>query len=114
MATIRLVVFFSVPLLFLSGISWPATAIPTFWKYFSYVFPSTFGINAFVKINSMGGEMISVKTEWYALWIQAFCYFILTLFVYRYEIISSRRKRIALYVQKKAALAQRQNNEHHA
>lgn len=109
-----IVVFFSVPLLFLSGISWPATAIPTFWKYFSYVFPSTFGINAFVKINSMGGEMISVKTEWYALWIQAFCYFILTLFVYRYEIISSRRKRIALYEQKKAALAQRQNNEHHA
>ena len=109
-----IVVFFSVPLLFLSGISWPATVIPTFWKYFSYVFPSTFGINAFVKINSMGGEMISVKTEWYALWIQAFCYFILTLFVYRYEIISSRRKRIALYEQKKAALAQRQNNEHHA
>lgn len=44
-------VFTSVPLLFISGISWPGAAIPPFWKYVSYIFPSTFGINGFVKIN---------------------------------------------------------------
>ena len=40
-----LFVFTSVPLLFLSGISWPGAAMPEFWRYFSYIFPSTFGIN---------------------------------------------------------------------
>lgn len=52
-----LFVFTSVPLLFISGISWPGAAIPPFWKYFSYVFPSTFGINGFVRINNMGGTL---------------------------------------------------------
>src|SRR5574344_980122 len=39
-----LFVFVSVPLLFISGISWPSSNIPAFWKYLSYLFPSTFGI----------------------------------------------------------------------
>ena len=30
-------VFTSVPLLFISGISWPGAAIPPFWKYVSYI-----------------------------------------------------------------------------
>ena len=33
-----LFVFTSVPLLFLSGISWPGAAMPEFWRYFSYIF----------------------------------------------------------------------------
>ena len=43
----------SVPLLFISGISWPSTAIPTFWKVVSWIFPSTWGVNGFVQINNM-------------------------------------------------------------
>ncbi|KAA6304527.1 hypothetical protein EZS27_043825, partial [termite gut metagenome] len=38
-------VFTSLPLLFISGISFPGVSIPGFWKYISYIFPSTFGIN---------------------------------------------------------------------
>lgn len=53
-------VFTSVPLLFISGISWPGAAIPPFWKYVSYLFPSTFGINGFVKINNMGATLSEV------------------------------------------------------
>lgn len=53
-------VFTSVPLLFISGISWPGAAIPPFWKYVSYIFPSTFGINGFVKINNMGATLSEV------------------------------------------------------
>ena len=40
-----LFVFTSVPLLFLSGISWPARAIPPFERYFTSFSPSTFGIH---------------------------------------------------------------------
>ena len=64
-----LFVFTSVPLLFLSGISWPGAAMPAFWKYFSYIFPSTFGINGYVRINSMGATLNEVSFEYQALWI---------------------------------------------
>ncbi len=70
------IVFTSVPLLFLTGISWPSAAIPAGWKVFSFAFPSTFGVNGFVKINNMGATLADVGTEWMALWVQAFFYLI--------------------------------------
>lgn len=76
-------VFTSVPLLFISGISWPGAAIPSFWKYVSYLFPSTFGINGFVKINNMGSTLHEVAFEYKALWIQTAVYFITACRVYR-------------------------------
>ncbi len=75
---IMLIVFSSIPLLFLSGVSWPGSALPAFWKGFSYFFPSTFGVNGFLKINNMGGELTSVRTEWTVLWAQAIVYFLTT------------------------------------
>lgn len=44
---ILIFVFMSVPMVFLSGISWPSSAMPPFWKYFSYIFPSSLGMNAY-------------------------------------------------------------------
>ena len=81
----------SVPLLFLSGISWPGAAMPAFWKYFSYLFPSTFGINGYVRINSMGATLQEVSFEYRALWLQAGFYFLTTCLVYRWQIFQSRR-----------------------
>ena len=92
-----LFVFTSVPLLFLSGISWPAAAIPPFWKYFSYIFPSTFGINGYVRINSMGATLNEVAFEYRALWLQAGFYFSTACLVYRRQIILSRRHMIEAY-----------------
>lgn len=86
-----LFVFTSVPLLFLSGISWPGAAMPAFWKYFSYIFPSTFGINGYVRINSMGATLQEVSFEYRALWIQAGVYFMTTCLVYRWQILRSRK-----------------------
>ena len=90
-------VFTSVPLLFLSGISWPGAAMPEFWRYFSYLFPSTFGINGFVRINSMGASLDEVAFEYRALWIQAGVYFLTTCWVYRWQIIQSRKHVIEKY-----------------
>ena len=87
-----LFVFTSVPLLFLSGISWPGAAMPEFWRYFSYIFPSTFGINGYVHINSMGATLNEVSFEYQALWIQTGIYFLTTCLVYRWQIIQSRKK----------------------
>lgn len=95
-------VFTSVPLLFLSGISWPAAAIPPFWRYFSYLFPSTFGINGYVRINSMGATLDEVSFEYQALWLQTGIYCLTTCVVYRWQILQSRRHVIEAYQRYKA------------
>jgi len=95
-------VFTSVPLLFLSGISWPKAAMPVFWKYISYIFPSTFGINGYVRINSMGATLNEVSFEYHALWLQTGFYFITTCMVYRWQILKSRRHMIKEHQRLKA------------
>lgn len=89
-----LVVFTSVPFLFMSGISWPQSNIPGIWKGISCLFPSTFGIRGFLKISSMGGTLQDMATEYKALWIQTICYFFTTCMVYRMQINAARRHAI--------------------
>lgn len=78
-----IVVFTSVPLLFLSGVSWPQSNIPWFWQGFSWLFPSTFGIRAFVRMNTMGATLADCLVEFRALWIQVVFYFITACWVIR-------------------------------
>ena len=85
-----LVVFVSVPLLFLTGVSWPQSNIPGYWQGVSWLFPSTFGARAFIRLNSMGADLSDVMPELRILWIQAICYFVLTLCVYRFQIYQAR------------------------
>ncbi|KIO45146.1 MULTISPECIES: ABC transporter permease [Porphyromonadaceae] len=81
-----LFVFTSVPLMFISGISWPKTAIPEYWLWISNVFPSTHGINGFISINNMGATLSQVSCEFYSLWILTFIYFGLAYFLYKKEV----------------------------
>ena len=83
---ILLFVCLSVPLLFISGISWPGAAVPAFWKAVSYLFPSTFGMNGYVRIQSMGATLSDVAFELRGLWIQAGVYFLLACLIYRRQI----------------------------
>lgn len=76
--------FFSVILLFLSGLTWPVSSFPAFWRYFSYIFPGTFGVEGYIKINCMGADFSAIQTEFIALWIQAIVYFITACFSFRY------------------------------
>ena len=81
----------SVPLLFISGISWPGTAIPPFWKVLSWIFPSTWGIRGFVAVNTMGATWSEIQEEYHMLWLQTGIYFVTTCIVYRWQILSSER-----------------------
>ena len=76
---ILLMVFTSMPFLLLSGISWPTNALPGFWKVISWCIPSTFGINGFVKINSLGANLNDIRPELIALWTQVVVYFIINI-----------------------------------
>ena len=69
-------VFTSVLFLFISGISWPKEAIPPFWKALGYLFPSTPGIQGFVRINTCGATLNEVAFEYRMLWVQAGIYFL--------------------------------------
>lgn len=89
-ACMMIYVFTSVPLLFISGVSWPGSAIPEFWRVISWLFPSTFGINGYIAINSMGATLDQVQPEFRALWIQTGVYFLTTCIVYRRQIMLSR------------------------
>lgn len=84
--------FTSLILLFLSGSSWPLSSVHSFWRTFSMMLPSTFGINGYIKINSMGATISQIDMEYIGLWIQAGFYFITTLVVYRWEIVNSRKR----------------------
>nr|WP_129732564.1 ABC transporter permease [Parabacteroides goldsteinii] len=90
-------VFTSVILLFISGVSWPKEAIPPFWKAVGYLFPSTPGIQGFIRINTSGATLSEVAHEYRTLWIQVGIYFITACMIYRYQIIRSRELIIKQY-----------------
>ena len=87
-----LVVFTSVPILFMTGVSWPQISMPTFWRGVSWLFPSTFGASAFVKINSMGATLAEVRHEYNLLWTQVIIYFFAACLVYRFQIKQTHRR----------------------
>lgn len=74
------VLFLSVSpiILFLTGFSWPTSAIPAFWRGVSYLFPSTFGCRAFINLNTAGGTLATVAPEIRALTIQTVVYYFLS------------------------------------
>ena len=101
---ILLIVFTSLPILFLAGISWPGSAIHGAWKGISYLFPSTFGINAFVKMNNMGALLNDVRLEYHALWLQTGIYFLTACAVYRRQIIMAHKNFLSKQNQKEQEL----------
>jgi len=100
-----LFVFMSVILLFISGISWPTDAFPTYWRVIGQLFPSTPAIRGFVLIKSCGANLFDVASEYRLLWIQTGVYSLLAGLVYRRQIIRVRRKMIREYRAAKARSA---------
>jgi len=77
--------FFSLILLFLCGISWPTSNINGFWRAFAWIFPSTHGIQGYIKINSMGADIHKVSYEYLSLWIQTAFYFLTASLTYTWQ-----------------------------
>ena len=86
---ILLVVFTSLPFLFLSGISWPQSSIPGAWRSIATLLPSTFGVRGFIRINGMGATLSDIRLEYQALWVLTLVYFFATCLVYRFQIIAA-------------------------
>ncbi len=76
-APLMLLLWASIPLLMLSGVSFPPSAIPRPLQWLSYIFPSTFGTRGFIKLQTMGASLQDVAPEIRALILLIFVYFIL-------------------------------------
>ena len=57
----------------------------------SWLFPSTFGARAYIRVNTMGATLNDVASEYRILWIQAGVYFCVACAVYRFQILQARK-----------------------
>lgn len=79
-SSLQAFLFFSIPLLFLSGFSWPQSAMPQWIQYVSYLFPSTFAIPAWTAIEQMGAGVAEIAHYLWALGAQTILYLGIGLF----------------------------------
>ena len=86
-----IIVFTSIPFLFMSGVSWPLSNIPGFWQGVSWLIPSTFGIRGYLTLAALGGSLNDVLPYCRYLWIQTFAYFFIVL-ICHYKMLNGYRK----------------------
>lgn len=72
--SLLLLLWTSIPLLMLSGVSYPREGIPDWLYNFGQIFPSSHGVNAFIRIQTMGASLAEVFKEIKALVILAVIY----------------------------------------
>lgn len=72
--SLLLLLWTSIPLLMLSGVSYPREGIPDWLFNLGQIFPSSHGVNAFIRIQSMGASLSEVLPEIRMLCILALIY----------------------------------------
>jgi len=75
-SSIMFMVFLSLIVMFLSGITWPSSSIPPFLYSLAHIFPTTPMIPAYLRIRIMGVEFSSVQHEYFIMLTQMVIYFI--------------------------------------
>ena len=88
---ILLMVFVSLPLLFLTGVSWPQSSIPGYLQGVSWLFPSTFGVRAYLRLNTMGASLGDITLEMRCLWIQVAAYLGTACLVYGHQLRTTQK-----------------------
>ena len=81
--SIMLLIWTSIPVLLLSGASFPRQAIPEWLYTIGLIFPSTSGVDGFVRIQTMGASLVDVSRQVCTLWILVGGYFLLACFSIR-------------------------------
>lgn len=83
---ILMITFFSVGLIFLSGMSYPLELMPWYWQALHFVIPAPPAVLAYIKLNSMDASMNGIRTEYLTLWVQCAVYFFTACLAYRHNI----------------------------
>ena len=82
-APILLIAFFSIGLIFLSGVSYPLELIPWYWQVVHYLIPAAPAVMAYVQMTSMDATLYDVWPQLVALYVQSVVYFVIAVSVYR-------------------------------
>ncbi|MBR5148718.1 MAG: ABC transporter permease [Bacteroidaceae bacterium] len=89
-APILLIAFFSIGLIFLSGVSYPLELMPWYWQAAHYVVPAGTAVLAFVKLSAMQASLVDVVPELITLCAQVVVYFVLAVRVYKIKLREAR------------------------
>jgi ABC-2 type transport system permease protein len=73
----QVLLFTSLPSVFLAGFAWPLEAVPAWLRGVSLLVPSTTGIAGVLRLTEMGAGLRHVRFEWLVLWALAAAYFVL-------------------------------------
>jgi len=76
-SSMLILLFTSIPFIFLSGFSWPIQAMPIWQKYFSELIPSTPAIKGFLALSQKGAHFSDVFMHWQHLWLLTVVYLII-------------------------------------
>ena len=82
-APILLIAFFSIGLIFLSGVSYPLELIPWYWQAVHYLIPAAPAVLAYVQLSGMDASLSDVCPQLQALYVQMVVYFVLAVWTYR-------------------------------
>ena len=85
-AGLPVITFFSVGLLFLSGMSFPLELLPPFWRALHYLIPAPTAILGYIKVSSMGATTADIGQEVATLWANAAVYFVAATATLRYAL----------------------------
>ncbi|MBD5267434.1 MAG: ABC transporter permease [Bacteroides sp.] len=70
-------VFTSVVFLFLSGLTWPRSAMSPAWYAVSSLIPATWGVDGFIQINSNMATLNQVAPNYTMMWVLTVAYYII-------------------------------------
>lgn len=76
-----IIVFTSVVLLFLSGLTWPRYAMNPFWTWVGNCIPAVWGVEGFIRINSNAASLAESARPFIAMWILSAVYMLLACWV---------------------------------
>lgn len=89
-APILLIAFFSIGLIFLSGVSYPLELMPWYWQIAHYVVPAGAAVLAFVKLSAMDATFADVLPEFITLCVQVVVYSLLAVSTYKAKLREGR------------------------
>lgn len=96
-SSMMILLFTSIPFIFLSGFSWPIEAMPVWQQYFADIIPSTPGIKGIIALTQKGVGFHDVFYQWQHLWGLTIVYFIIASAFMSRSISNARKTYPQLY-----------------
>lgn len=85
-APVLLIAFFSIGLIFLSGVSYPFELLPWYWQVVHYLIPAAPAVLAYVQLSAMDASLHDVWPQLLALWGQVVVYFAWAVSTYKLKV----------------------------